>query len=69
MWPLVSTEGFAAADPSDNLIDLIYSVKSGYRGNAHLGDEPVNTAQIRKIKDADGNYIWQPGSRLARHQR
>ena len=56
--------GFAAANPSDNLIDLIYSVKSGYRGNAQWVMNRSTQAQIRKIKDADGNYIWQPGTQL-----
>ena len=56
--------GFAATSPSDNLIDLIYSVKSGYRGNAHWEMNRSTQAEIRKIKDADGNYIWQPGERL-----
>jgi len=56
--------GFAATNPSDNLIDLIYSVKSGYRGNAHWVMNRSTQAEIRKIKDVDGNYIWQPGERL-----
>ncbi len=56
--------GFAVTNPSDNLIDLIYSVKSGYRGNAHWVMNRSTQAQIRKIKDVDGNYIWQPGTKL-----
>jgi len=52
--------GFAATDPSDNLIDLLYSVKSGYRANAHWVMNRKTQSEIRKIKDADGNYIWQP---------
>ncbi len=54
---------FAASDPSDNLIDLIYSVKSAYRGNSRWVLNRSTQAEIRKIKDADGNYIWQPGAR------
>jgi len=55
--------GFAGTNPSDNLVDLIYSVKSGYRGNGHWVMNRSVQAEIRKIKDADGNYIWQPGER------
>jgi len=55
--------GFDAANPSDNLIDLIYSAKSGYRGNGRWVMNRSTQAEIRKIKDADGNYIWQPGER------
>lgn len=54
---------FAATDQSDNLIDLIYSVKSAYRANAHWVLSRSTQAEIRKIKDADGNYIWQPAAR------
>ncbi len=53
--------GFAASDPSDHLIDLIYSLKSGHRANAHWIMNRSAQAEIRKIKDADGNYIWAPG--------
>lgn len=56
--------GFAASDPSDNLIDLVYSIKSGYRANAHWVMNRATQAEIRKIKDGDGNYIWQPGERV-----
>ena len=51
---------FAASDPSDTLIDTIYALKSGYRQNANWVINRKTQAQIRKFKDADGNYIWQP---------
>jgi HK97 family phage major capsid protein len=53
---------FPAANPTDRLIDLAYSVKSGYRANAHFVMNRATEAAIRKFKDADGNYIWQPAS-------
>lgn len=55
--------GFDGSNPSDNLIDLIYSAKSGYRANGRWIMNRATQAEIRKIKDADGNYIWQPGER------
>ncbi len=54
---------FAASDPSDTLIDLIYTVKSSYRANSKWVLSRSTQAEIRKIKDADGNYIWQPANR------
>ncbi|MEQ9144359.1 MAG: phage major capsid protein [Parvibaculaceae bacterium] len=51
---------FPATAPSDVLLDLVYSVKSGYRANAHFVMNRQTQAQIRKFKDADGNYLWQP---------
>jgi HK97 family phage major capsid protein len=53
--------GFAASNPGDGLVDLIYSVKSGYRANAHMVMNRSTQAEIRKLKDADGHYLWQPG--------
>ena len=53
---------FAATDPSDNLVELVYALKSGYRQNAHWVMNRRTQAAIRKLKDADGNYIWQPAA-------
>lgn len=54
---------FPASNPTDKLIDLAYAVKSGYRANAHFIMNRATEAAIRKFKDADGNYIWQPAAR------
>ncbi len=49
-----------ASDPSDVLIDTVYALKAGYRQNASWVMNRKTQAAIRKLKDADGNYIWQP---------
>ncbi|HEX5998050.1 MAG TPA: phage major capsid protein, partial [Hyphomicrobiaceae bacterium] len=54
---------FPATDPGDKLIDLIYTVKSGYRGNGTFVFNRATQAVIRKMKDGDGNYLWQPAAR------
>lgn len=60
-YTLTGSDGaFPAANPSDTLLDLIYSVKSGYRANARFVMNRQTQAAIRKFKDADGNYLWQP---------
>ena len=46
--------------PSDVLVDLVYALKAGYRQNAHFVMNRKTQAAIRKFKDADGNYLWQP---------
>jgi HK97 family phage major capsid protein len=51
---------FNATNPVDALIDLIYAPESGYRPNAHFVMNRRTASRIRKFKDADGNYIWQP---------
>jgi HK97 family phage major capsid protein len=52
--------GFAASNPSDKLIDLIYALKAGHRQNAHWVMNRKTQSTIRKFKDGQGNYIWQP---------
>ena len=42
------------------LFDLIYALRAGYRqGASFVMNRRVHSA-IRKFKDADGNYLWQP---------
>lgn len=54
------TDGGFGDDPSDRLIDAIYSLKSGYRQNAKFVMNRQTQGTIRQFKDADGNYMWQP---------
>lgn len=51
---------FAATNPSDALIDLVYALKSKYRRGARFVMNRLTQSAIRKLKDADGNYLWQP---------
>ncbi len=51
--------GELPADGGDVLIDTVYSLKAGYRQNGHWVMNRRTQAELRKIKDADGNYIWQ----------
>ena len=51
---------FPATDPSDILIDLIHSLKPGYRQGAVFVMNTDLVADIRKMKDADGQYLWRP---------
>ena len=53
--------GAAGTFAGDNLIDLIYSLKRGYRQNASFMMNGLTVAKARKLKDNDGNYLWQPG--------
>ncbi len=51
---------FPSTDESDVLIDLVYALKSGYRQNACWVMNRSTQAVIRKLKDSDDNYLWQP---------
>lgn len=52
---------FAGSDPHEALIDLVYSLKAGYRMNSRFMTNRLTLAEVRKMKDGDGNLIWQPG--------
>jgi HK97 family phage major capsid protein len=52
--------GFDALAPADTLLDLIYALKSGYRQNARFVMNRRTQGALRKLKDGDGNYLWQP---------
>jgi len=54
---------FAASNPADRLIDLIYAPKARYRPNGRFVMNRRTVSTVRKFKDADGNYIWQPATR------
>ena len=45
---------------ADDLIGLIYSLKSPYRRNAKFLMNDATIASIRKLKDGNGVYLWQP---------
>lgn len=52
---------FAASNPSDILVDLVYSLRPIYRAGAVFVMNTNMIAEIRKFKDADGDYLWRPG--------
>ncbi|KWT72377.1 Phage major capsid protein [Hyphomicrobium sulfonivorans] len=45
---------------ADALIDLVHSLKPAYRSNARFLMNDLTVAKIRKLKDGDDNYLWQP---------
>ncbi|KKB82730.1 capsid protein [Devosia limi DSM 17137] len=48
------------SNASDVLIDLVYALKAGYRQNANWVMNRKTQGSLRKLKDSDGNYLWQP---------
>ena len=51
---------FAASNPSDILVDLVYSLRAGYRQNASFVMNRKTQGAVRKFKDSAGHYLWQP---------
>jgi len=50
---------FPAQNQADVLIDLVYTLKSGYRQNATFVMNRETQAAVRKMK-MDGGYLWAP---------
>lgn len=49
-----------AAIKSDDLIDLVYGLNRPYRKSASFIMNDSTLASLRKLKDNNGAYIWQP---------
>ena len=57
------TTASATTITADELIDLQHSLKSGYRRKASFIMNDAAIKAIRKLKDGQGQYLWQPSIR------
>ena len=51
----------AAAVASSELIDMVYMLKQGYRSGAAWMMNSTTMGAVRKMVDANDNYLWSPG--------
>ena len=58
-----------AAIKSDDVISLVYALKRPYRKNAAFIINDQNLAVLRKLKDNNGAYIWQPSYQVGEPDR
>lgn len=54
------TTASATAITADEIINLVYSLKRSYRKNAKFIMNDQTIAALRKLKDNNGAYLWQP---------
>jgi len=54
------TAASATAITIDEVLDLFYSLKSPYRNKSVFVMNDATIKAIRKLKDGQGQYIWQP---------
>jgi HK97 family phage major capsid protein len=57
----MKTGNTITAVTADGLINCLYSVKTQYRRNARWLFHRDVLKMIRKLKDGEGNYLWQSG--------
>ncbi len=51
--------GTSGAVTADGLMDLVYSIKGPYTRNARFMAARLTIRDIRKLKDGEGNYLWE----------
>ncbi len=54
---------------ADELISLVYALKSPYRRNARFLMNDATISAIRKLKDQNGAYLWQPSVQAGQPDR
>jgi HK97 family phage major capsid protein len=54
------TSAGATAITIDEVLDLFYSLKAPYRNRAAFVMNDATVKAIRKLKDGQGQYLWQP---------
>jgi len=59
--PTGAAGDFAATNASDSIIDLVYALNAEYRANAAFVMNSKTAGAVRKMKDADGRFLWSDG--------
>ncbi len=58
---LTTNSGAATVITADGMLTLKYALKAGYGRNANWAMNRTTMGSVRKLKDGDGAYLWQPG--------
>ena len=56
-----SATDFNAAQPADAIVDLVYALGARYRANGTFVMNSKTAGAVRKMKDADGHFLWSDG--------
>ena len=52
---------FASGTPAESIVDLVYALGARYRANAAFVMNSKTAGAVRKMKDADGRFLWSDG--------
>lgn len=56
------TDGdFSGSEPADAIVDLVYALGARYRANGSFVMNSKTAGAVRKMKDADGRFLWSDG--------
>ncbi len=53
--------GSEASNPADAIVELVYALGARYRANGSFVMNSKTAGAVRKIKDADGRFLWSDG--------
>jgi HK97 family phage major capsid protein len=67
--PTGAASDFATTNAVDCLVDLVYALGADYRANASFVMNSKTAGAVRKMKDADGRFIWSDGLAMAEPSR
>jgi HK97 family phage major capsid protein len=59
--PTGAAADFASTNAADCIINLVYALGAEYRANASFVMNSKTAGAVRKMKDADGRFLWSDG--------
>ncbi len=59
--PTGAAGDFSSTEPADAIVDLVYALGARYRANATFVMNSKTAGAVRKMKDADGRFLWSDG--------
>ena len=59
--PTGAASDFAAVNPIDCIVTLVYALAADYRANATFVMNSKTAGAVRKIKDTEGRFMWSDG--------
>ena len=59
--PTGAAADFATTNAADCIINLVYALGADYRANASFVMNSKTAGAVRKMKDADGRFMWSDG--------
>ena len=67
--PTGAAADFATTNAADCIINLVYALGADYRANASFVMNSKTAGAVRKMKDADGRFLWSDGLAAAEPAR
>ncbi|MFN6926016.1 MAG: phage major capsid protein [Tabrizicola sp.] len=59
--PTGAAADFATTNPADCIVNLVYALGADYRANGTFVMNSKTVGAVRKMKDADGRFLWSDG--------